>query len=236
MALINCSNISLSYDNHTVISNLSFEVENGDYLCIVGENGSGKSTLIKSLLGLKQPSKGTIDLHEELKRNEFGYLPQQNSMQKDFPASVFEVVLSGFLNSRGIKPFYSKKNKEDALKNIEHLGMGNLTNRCYRELSGGQQQRVLLARALCATKKILLLDEPVSGLDPMVTNELYSLIKNINKNFGITIIMVSHDIRSAVDNANKILHLKNNSFFFGKTKDYVESDAGRIFLKGVHHD
>lgn len=232
MPLINCKNISLSYDNNTVVSDLSFEVNSGDYLCIVGENGSGKSTLIKSLLGLKQPTKGSIEIENELKRNEFGYLPQQNSMQKDFPASVYEVVLSGFLNSRGLNPFYSKKNKEEALKNIERLGIGNLVNKCYRELSGGQQQRVLLSRALCATKKILLLDEPASGLDPMVTNELYSLIKNINKELGITIIMVSHDIKSAVENANYILHLQNKSFFYSKTKDYIQSEIGKIFLGG----
>ncbi len=236
MGLINCNNISLSYDNHIVVKNLSFEIESGDYLCIVGENGSGKSTLIKSILGLKKPSKGSIELNDELKRNEFGYLPQQNSLQRDFPASVYEVVLSGFLNSRGLKPFYSRKNKEDALKNIELLGISNLTKKCYRELSGGQQQRVLLARAVSSTKKILLLDEPVAGLDPKVTNELYSLINNINRDLGITIIMVSHDIRSAVENANKILHLHEKDYFFGKTKDYLDSPHGKIFLGGIQHD
>ncbi len=236
MSLINCKNISLCYDNCTVVSELSFEIESGDYLCIIGENGSGKSTLIKSLLGLKKPFKGSIEINDELKRNEFGYLPQQSSLQRDFPASVYEVVLSGFLNSRKLKPFYSKKNKEDALKNIELLGISNLTKKCYRELSGGQQQRVLLARALSATKKILLLDEPVAGLDPMVTNELYSLIKSINKELGITIIMVSHDIRSAVENANKILHMHEKNYFFGKTMDYLNSPLGKIFLGGIQHD
>ncbi|NLK69941.1 MAG: ATP-binding cassette domain-containing protein, partial [Clostridiales bacterium] len=160
MALINCSNITMSYEDNIVFKDLSFEVNKGDYLCIVGENGSGKSTLVRGLLGLKSPVSGKIEYGDGLKKTEIGYLPQQTSVQKDFPASVYEVVLSGCLNSRGIKPFYSKAEKNTALKNMKRLGIEDLKQKCYRELSGGQQQRVLLARALCATKKILLLDEP----------------------------------------------------------------------------
>jgi zinc transport system ATP-binding protein len=216
------------------MSELSFTVKSGEYLCIVGENGSGKSTLIKALLSLKSVTKGDILMGDGLKRNEIGYLPQQTSAQKDFPASVFEVVLSGCLNNRGLRPFYSKADRLKALSTMEKLGIKQFKRRSYRELSGGQQQRVLLARALLSTKKLLLLDEPVAGLDPIVTNELYQLIKQINTD-GITIIMVSHDIESAVKYASHILHLHNKPLFYGTTEEYIKSDAGRRFLGGVEH-
>ena len=230
MALINCNNVTMSYENNSVFTDLNFEVNSGDYLCIVGENGSGKSTLIKGLLGLKATVKGKIEYGDGLKKTEIGYLPQQTSIQKDFPASVYEVVLSGCLNSRGLKPFYSKLEKDITLKNMKKLGIENLKKKCYRELSGGQQQRVLLARALCATKKVLLLDEPISGLDPLVATEMYSLIKELNKVDGITIIMVSHDINSAIENASYILHINNDEGYFCKTSDYIKSEMGIRFL------
>ena len=230
MALINCNNVTMSYENNSVFTDLNFEVNSGDYLCIVGENGSGKSTLIKGLLGLKATVKGKIEYGDGLKKTEIGYLPQQTSVQKDFPASVYEVVLSGCLNSRGLKPFYSKLEKDITLKNMKKLGIENLKKKCYRELSGGQQQRVLLARALCATKKVLLLDEPISGLDPLVATEMYSLIKELNKVDGITIIMVSHDINSAIENASYILHINNDEGYFCKTSDYIKSEMGIRFL------
>lgn len=231
MSLITCNNLSFSYEGNIVSHNLNFTVNDGDYLCIVGENGSGKSTLMKGLLNLKNPSEGEIIYGEGLKADEIGYLPQQSAAQKDFPASVYEVVLSGCLNSQGLLPFYSKESKQLALSNMEKLGITHLKKHCYRELSGGQQQRVLLARALCATKKILLLDEPVSGLDPTVTVELYRLIEEINK-AGITIIMVSHDINSSVQYASHILHLKKEQLFFGKKEEYVNSKVGKHFLGG----
>lgn len=235
MALLTCTDVSLSYENNIVLTDLSFAVNKTDYLCIVGENGSGKSTLIKALLSLKSPVKGRIILSDGLKKNEIGYLPQQNNAQTDFPASVWEVVLSGCLNSRGFRPFYSKKEKSKAFSNMIKLGIQELKNQTFRELSGGQQQRVLLARALCATTKLLLLDEPVSGLDPLATNEFYSLIKQINDD-GITIVMVSHDIGSAVKYASHILHLQNRPIFFGKTSDYLNSPAGKQFLGAMNHD
>jgi zinc transport system ATP-binding protein len=231
MALISCENVSLSYENNIVLRDLSFSVDSGDYLCVVGENGSGKSTLIKALLSLKNISAGRISFGDGLRRNEIGYLPQQTGAQRDFPAGVYEVVLSGCLNGRGMSPFYTKAEKMRALENMERLDILPLKKRCYRELSGGQQQRVLLARALCATRKLLLLDEPVSGLDPVVTAEMYELIKGINRS-GITVIMVSHDIESACRYASHILHLQGRPLFFGKTGDYVASDAGRRFLGG----
>lgn len=230
MELISCNNVSFSYENTSVIKDLSFSVNSGDYLCIVGENGSGKSTLIKGLLGLKNPSSGQIVRGSELKSNEIGYLPQQTPAQKDFPASVFEVVLSGRLNSRGIRPFYTKNDKKIAEENIHRLGIEHLQKRSYRELSGGQQQRVLLARALCASKKLLLLDEPVTGLDPIVTEEMYRLIDELNKKEKITIIMVSHDIVSSVKYATHILHLNHKDSFFGTTEDYINSPVGKYFF------
>lgn len=233
MALITCQNISFAYDGNTVVRDLNFNINSGDYLCIIGENGSGKSTLMKGLLRLKMPQSGSISLGDGLSTNQIGYLPQQTAAQKDFPASAYEVVLSGRLNKCGLRPFYSKADKTIALENLERLGIADLCNRCYRELSGGQQQRVLLARALCATEKFLLLDEPVSGLDPIVTQELYLLIQKINQDTGITIAMVSHDIRSAVKYASHILHLRNRQVFYGTTKDYLESNIGINYLGGA---
>lgn len=236
MALITCQNASFAYEGSMVVSNLSFEVHCADYLCIVGENGSGKSTLLKGLLRLKALQSGSILMGDGLCRNEIGYLPQQTLIQKDFPASAYEVVLSGRLGARGILPFYSRTDRAAAHENMERLGIEKLRNKCYRELSGGQQQRVLLARALCAAKKLLLLDEPVAGLDPMVTQELYRLIEKINHEMGIAIIMVSHDIHGAVKYASQILHIKNTPVFYGKTEEYVKSGLGAVFMGGEQHD
>lgn len=233
MALIKVDELTLSYENLTVIDNLNFTVENGDYLCIVGENGSGKSTLVKALLSLKKPDSGSIEFNEGLRKNEIGYLPQQTSAQKSFPASVYEVVISGCLNSRGARPFYSAKERKTALENIKRLGIAELKNRSYRELSGGQQQRVLLARALCATKKLLLLDEPVTGLDPIITAEFYELIAKINRE-GITVIMVTHDITAALKYANRVLCMREEGWFFGNIDEFKKSDFANLAKGGGH--
>ncbi|MCR5773799.1 MAG: ABC transporter ATP-binding protein [Lachnospiraceae bacterium] len=228
MALLTIKDLALGYDSHTILKGISFTVNSGDYLCIVGENGSGKTTLMKTLLNLQEPISGSVDIGDGLKKNEIGYLPQQTILQRDFPASVREVVLSGFQGSCGLRPFYNKEEKRLAVENMEKMGIRELEGQCYRELSGGQQQRVLLARALCATRKLLLLDEPVSGLDPMVTAEMYSLIKKLNAE-GITIIMISHDIGVAIRYASHILHI-GNSVFYGTRDEYIESDVGKFFL------
>ena len=232
MALIKCKDAAFAYEGKTVVQGLNFEVEQGDYLCIVGENGSGKTTLMKGILGLMRPKSGEIAIGEGLKPTQIGYLPQQDSAQKDFPASVYEVVMSGRLNSRGLVPFYSKADRQNAFDNMEKAGILELRKKSFRELSGGQQQRTLLARALCATKKALLLDEPAAGLDPLVTEELYSTIKTLSNDMGITIIMISHDIGAAVKYASHILHLHNKQLFFGTTEDYKNAETGKIFLKG----
>lgn len=233
MNLITCKNLSFEYEGIPAVNDINFSVGSHDYLCIIGENGTGKSTLIKGLLRLKKPFQGEIIFHEDLLANEIGYLPQQTIVQKDFPASVFEVVLSGCLNNLAFRPFYRKKEKNLAKKNMENLGISHLKNHCYRDLSGGQQQRVLLARALCATKKIVILDEPAAGLDPIVTNELYEIINNINKELGITVIMVSHDVNAAVKYASHILHLHNKQLFFGEIEDYLKSTVGKRFVGGA---
>ena len=233
MSQLICENVTLGYEGKVVTEDLNFTVNKGDYLCIVGENGSGKSTLIKALLQLKTPLQGIISTGDGLNGKEIGYLPQQTIVQKDFPASVKEIVLSGCLNRCGIRPFYNKEEKSLAIENMEKLGITNLANRCYRELSGGQQQRVLLARALCATRKMLLLDEPVAGLDPKVTQEMYDLIASLNHNDGITIIMVSHDICAAIKYASHVLHVGYKPLFFGTKEDYVKSDIGKTFTNMI---
>lgn len=231
MSLITCENLELAYEGRCIAADLNFAVNAGDYLCIVGENGSGKSTLMKTLLGLKRHSKGEIFFGDDLKANEIGYLPQQTDVQKDFPASVMEVVLSGCLNQCGLRPFYTKAEKERANYHIEKLGITQITGKCYRELSGGQQQRVLLARALCATGKLLVLDEPVTGLDPNAAADMYEIIEKINREDGITIIMVSHDIHAAVFYGSHILHVSNRPLFFGAKADYIRSETGKAFME-----
>lgn len=232
MAILKCENASFAYDGRTVLENVSFSLDAGNYLCVVGENGSGKSTLIKGLLGLKAPESGTISYLDGLRSTEIGYLPQQTRAQRDFPASVSEVVLSGCLNRLGGRFHYGREEKERAAENMERMGIDELKNASYQELSGGQQQRVLLARALCATKRLLLLDEPVTGLDPIATGEMYNLIKLVNLCDGISVIMVSHDIHEAVRYATHILHLGHKQLFFGTSAEYRESSLARRFLGG----
>ena len=210
------------------LDGVDFSVRRGEVHCLIGANGAGKSTLMKTLLHLQPPISGTIELGDGLKKNEIGYLPQQTLVQRDFPASVREIVLSGCQSRCGLRPFYNKEEKRVAQKAMEKMMIQDLADHCYRELSGGQQQRVLLARALCAAQKILLLDEPVSGLDPRVTAEMYQLIKDLNKKDGITIIMISHDIAAAVKYATHILHIGEHCFF-GTKKQYLESSLGKAF-------
>ena len=228
MAQLTCQNLCVGYDGTSVLQDLNFEVFAGDYLCIVGENGSGKSTLMKTILGLQPPISGRILTGDGLRKNEIGYLPQQTVVQKDFPASVREIVLFGCQGRCGSRPFYNKEEKQLAADAMEKMQIAQLAKQCYRELSGGQQQRVLLARALCATQKMLLLDEPVSGLDPKVTAEMYALIEKLNREDGITVIMISHDIAAAVKYASHILHI-GDAVFFGTKEEYRQSPQGRLF-------
>ena len=226
--VLSCEDVSLGYEGKPVVEHLNFRLEQGDYLCILGENGSGKSTLMKAILGLKSPMQGMLVRGEDLKANEIGYLPQQTVTQRDFPASVQKIVLSGFLSKRGMRPFYNKEERKIAQKNMKRLEIEPFMKKCYRDLSGGQQQRVLLARALCATSKLLLLDEPVAGLDPRVTAEMYELIQKLNRE-GITIIMVSHDTQAAAQYANKVLHVSDKPEFFDSKEAYLKSAIGRQY-------
>ena len=237
MSYIEANNLIVGYEGEAVGDPISFAVNPGDYLCIVGENGSGKSTLVKTLLNLQKPLGGELNVGDGLRKNEIGYLPQQTPVQKDFPASVKEIVLSGCQAKCGLRPFYNHAEKTLAQENMKRMDILDLANRCYRDLSGGQQQRVLLARALCAAEKVLLLDEPVSGLDPRVTAQMYELIEGLNKE-GITIIMVSHDIAAAVRYASHILHV-GDTVFFGTKEEYLQSREGQYFLQkqeGGNHD
>ena len=228
MSLLTVKDLTVGYETGAVAEHINFELNTGDFLCIVGENGSGKTTLMKTLLHLKNPMSGEIIMGEGLRRNEIGYLPQQTAVQKDFPASVREVVISGCEAGCGWRPFYNKAEKKMAERNMERMGISRFASRCYRDLSGGQQQRVLLARALCATERMLLLDEPVSGLDPKATQEMYDLIQILNEG-GVTIIMISHDIEEAVSYASHVLHIGEN-IFFGTRDEYIRSRQGMEFL------
>lgn len=220
MTQLTCQNLAVGYEGRAVLENLNFSVCPGDYLCIVGENGSGKSTLMKTILGLQPPVRGKVLTGDGLRKNEIGYLPQQTPVQRDFPASVREIVLSGCQGRCGGRPFYSKGEKQLAQTAMERMQVAALAKRCYRTLSGGQQQRVLLARALCAAQNMLLLDEPVSGLDPNVTGEMYGLIQRLNREDGVTILMISHDITATLTYASHILHL-GRRVFFGTKADYL---------------
>jgi len=224
--LVQCSDLGFSYENRMVCEQINLNINEGDYLCVVGQNGSGKSTFIKGLVGLKAPAKGKIDFCE-MTRSDIGYLPQQTAAQKDFPASVQEVVLSG---TRAL--FYGAKEKRLAKEKMEQMEIADLADRSFRDLSGGQQQRVLLARALCAAKKLLVLDEPATGLDPIVTEQMYELIAQQNQQYGMSVVMVSHDVSSALWYADHILHLENSMRFFGTTEQYLETSYAAQLLGG----
>ena len=225
MAQLTCENAILGYEKTAVTGTINFKLEKGDYLYIIGDNGSGKSTLMKGILGLRKPMEGRISFGDDLKKNEIGYMPQHTVVQKDFPASVEEIVISGCLSRSGLRPFFTKQDKELADEMLAKMEILNLKKRSYRELSGGQQQRVLLARALCATRKMLLLDEPVAGLDPETTDEFYELVKKLNRDEGITIIMVSHDMHAMSKYASHVLNLVKNPVFFGTKEEYLVMQA-----------
>ena len=231
--IIRVENLTHTYGEGTpfcrsAVQDMSLAIRRGEFLGIIGHTGSGKSTLMKSLLGLLPPLAGTIDCPAQ-RAGAIGYLPQQTSAQRDFPATVSEVVLSGFANKRGLHFFYSAAEKSAALMNMGKLGVLELQNRCYRELSGGQQQRVLLARALCAADRLLILDEPVTGLDPAATQDLYKTLRYLNEKEKMAVIMVTHDMRGALREARTILHIGRDGWFFGTVAEYLASPAGKRF-------
>ena len=236
MSLLEVKNLSLGYEGKTIVNNISFAVNGGNFLSIIGENGTGKTTLVKGLLGLIGRQSGSIDLSDGVSQSHIGYLGQKNSITKDFPASVYEIVMSGFLNSNPLGLFYTKNQRSEAKALMDRVGISKLKNRTFSELSGGQQQRVLLCRALCATTRLILLDEPVTGLDPIATSEFYSLLTELNKE-GVTVIMVSHDVTSAIKLSSHILYLGKNENFFGTTHEYLHSGVGKdIMLQGCPCD
>lgn len=230
MELLSLKNVSVGYDGKPVVEDISFSLNSGDYLCIIGENGAGKSTLMKTLLSLKLPLSGEIKFENGFSKSRIGYLPQQTDVQKDFPATVFEVALSGCLNECGLRPFYSKAQKEKTELWLSRLEILKYKKRSYRSLSGGQQQRVLLVRALCAANGLILLDEPTAGLDLIVTKNMYDLIKKINTENGVTVIMVSHDLAAAEKYASHILRISRGKAFFGSVEEYRNSSEWKAFL------
>ncbi len=227
--LLACRDVSLGYEGQSVLTHLDLSVRAGDYLCVVGDNGSGKSTLLRGLLGLLPPLSGEIWRSPELQKGAIGYLPQQTRAQKDFPATVYEVVLSGCLNQKGMKFFYSPAQKSMALMNMGKLGILELKDQCYRDLSGGQQQRVLLARALCAAKSLLILDEPITGLDPAAAQDLYKTLAYLNQKEGMAVVMVTHDLKAALRSARTVLHIGRRGYFLGTPGEYLASPMGRRF-------
>ena len=227
--LLACRDVSLGYEGQSVLTHLDLSIREGDYLCIVGDNGSGKSTLLRGLLGLLPPQSGEIWRSAELKRGNLGYLPQQTRAQRDFPATVYEVVLSGCLNKKGMHFFYSPAQKSEALMNMGKLGVLELKDQCYRDLSGGQQQRVLLARALCAAHKLLILDEPITGMDPAAAQDLYKILSYLNKKEGMAIVMVTHDLKAALQSAQRVLHIGRRGVFLGSAGEYLASPMGKRF-------
>lgn len=228
-ALIDCRDVSLGYEGQSVLSHLNLTIRAGDYLCIIGDNGSGKSTLLRGLLGLLPPLSGEIWRAPELRRGAVGYLPQQTQAQRDFPATVYEVVLSGCLNQKERRFFYTAAQKSAALMNMGKLGILELKDRCYRDLSGGQQQRALLARALCAAGSLLILDEPVTGLDPAAAQDLYKTLYYLNQRETMAVVMVTHDLKTALQSAQSVLHIGRNDIFYGTVSDYLNSPLGRRF-------
>ena len=232
MALITTNSLSLAYDGKEVVSDMNIKIEQGEYLCIIGENGSGKSTLTKALLGIITPKSGSVTYGEGLTKSKIGYMPQQTTTQRDFPASVREIVLSGCDNKLGILPFYTKKHKKLAKEVMELLGISHISSQCYNELSGGQQQRVLLARALCAADRILILDEPVAGLDPLITAEFYEILHKLHTDRGITIVMVSHDVSAIQMYATNVLHIHDHGYIYDTQTGYLQSDTGIRYLGG----
>ena len=227
MIALKCENLCLGYEGSMVLKNVNFEIKKGEYFCIVGENGVGKSTLVKAILGLKNPTGGII----EVDRKGIGYLPQMTKTQKEFPASVKEVVMSGFTGKMGIRPFYLKSEKQQAEEKMQMMGIENLQNKSCSELSGGQMQRTLFARALCAADNMLMLDEPSSGLDPVAASYMYGFAKMLSREKEITVVMVTHDIHHALHNADKILHLSvTGHHFFGSPEDYLKTELAKHFV------
>ena len=231
MNIITVESLTVFNERTLALDNVSFSVKAGEFLTVIGENGAGKSTLVRVMLGIQKTDRGSVTLERSV-AGKIGYLPQQSDAQREFPAAVREVVLSGNIGQTGFFPIYSRAQKARAAATMEMLGLTPLAGKNYRALSGGQQQRVLLARALCAADKVLLLDEPTTGLDPLVTKELYETVSHLCRAHGMTVIMVSHDLAGVLKYTDRILHLKNKLLFCGSVDEYKETPLGKAFAGG----
>ena len=227
--LLSLNETAFAYDGRPVTPRLTFSIHKGVYISILGENGSGKTTLLKGLLRMKEPCQGEIDFADDMEKKNVGYLPQQSGLQKDFPASVTEIVSSGRLNRHKFFSFYTQEDKRLVRETLERLDIADLADSSFRNLSGGQQQRVLLARALVASDGILLLDEPTAGLDPIAAHDFYDLIRSLNQE-GETIIMVSHDVHCVMHDASHTLHLGKDYYFFGPKEEYLNTVMAESFI------
>jgi len=232
MKIIECKKLNIGYADKLVCSNITFSVEKGQYVCIIGENGSGKSTLIKTILGLNKPLNGRVVFGGHFNKSHVGYLPQQTEFQKDFPATVREIVMSGFLGRMGFRPFYNKVEKEKCNKILSQLGATDYQDKSFKDLSGGQQQRVLLARALCATDELLVLDEPTNGLDARAIRHFYELIDKLNRDNGLTVVMVTHSVENVIKYATHVVYLKDTMEFAGAKEEFLNSEYAKYFKLG----
>ncbi len=225
--IIKAENLAIGYDKCPVAEHINFKINRGDYVCIIGENGAGKSTLVKTILGLIPPVGGSLEASDDIS---IGYLPQQTTLQKDFPATVKEIVMTGLLpGKKGF--FYTKKDKETAMEKLSVMGIEDLAGKNFKNLSGGQQQKVLMARALCISGDAMLLDEPVTGLDPNATDDLYEMVKKLHKK-GIAIIMVSHDRNAITRDSDHIMYI-GDTFFYGTNKEFIASENSGFIRKGA---
>lgn len=217
MTILEVEKLKVSYSNHVAIENINFKIEDGEYVCLVGENGSGKSTLVKTIVGLLKPEEGQVNLNISL--DEVAYLSQTNLKDLDFPATAKEIIMSG-IQKHGKFPFYTKKDKEIYENVIKQLKIEELQGRRIGDLSGGQKQRILIARALVRQPKLLILDEPATGLDYNITKELYKILENLNKNNKMTIIMATHDLEEINEIKPRIISLAKKVKYDGNLEGW----------------
>lgn len=215
--ILEVKNLKVSYNSHTAIENVSFKINQGEYIALVGENGSGKSTLIKAIMGLKKEDEGEVKFDLDL--SEVSYLAQTDLKGIDFPATSKEIIMTG-CQKRGKLPFYTKQDKENFKQVVQELKIEDLINKRIGDLSGGQKQRVLLARSLIRNPKMIILDEPQTGLDVNITKELYKILEKLNKEKNVTIMMATHDLDELESIKPRIICIAKTIKYDGKFEEW----------------